>query len=78
MPAGNGTGPMGQGPMTGRGAEFCAGSGVPGYANRPGLGGFFWRFRPFGFFNFSGRRLAPVAGFGRGRGRGRGFGHGRR
>ncbi len=44
MPAGDRTGPMGLGPMTGRGAGYCAGYGVPGYANpavpRLGLG---WR-----------------------------------
>lgn len=34
MPGGDGTGPMGQGPMTGRGAGYCAGLGMPGYANR--------------------------------------------
>lgn len=34
MPGGNGTGPLGQGPMTGRGAGYCAGFGMPGYANR--------------------------------------------
>ena len=40
MPRGNGTGPAGMGPMTGRGAGFCAGYGVPGYMNRmPGGGG---------------------------------------
>ena len=33
MPRGDGTGPMGMGPMTGRAAGFCAGFGVPGYAN---------------------------------------------
>ncbi len=33
MPAGDGTGPMGMGPMTGRAAGFCAGFGTPGYAN---------------------------------------------
>jgi hypothetical protein len=33
MPAGDGTGPMGMGPMTGRGAGYCAGYGVPGCAN---------------------------------------------
>jgi hypothetical protein len=33
MPAGDGTGPMGMGPMTGRGAGYCAGYGVSGYAN---------------------------------------------
>ncbi len=39
MPAGDGTGPRGMGPMTGRGAGYCAGSGAPGYANpMPGRG----------------------------------------
>ena len=33
MPRGNGTGPMGLGPMTGRAAGYCAGYGVPGYMN---------------------------------------------
>ncbi len=39
MPRGDGTGPRGLGPMTGRGAGFCAGYPVPGYANPvPGRG----------------------------------------
>ena len=37
MPGGDKSGPMGQGPMTGRGAGFCAGSDAPGYAD-PGMG----------------------------------------
>ena len=37
MPGGDGTGPMGMGPMTGRAAGYCAGYGMPGYAN-PGSG----------------------------------------
>jgi len=32
MPGGNGTGPVGRGPMTGRGLGFCAGS-TADYAN---------------------------------------------
>lgn len=36
MPRGDRTGPMGQGPMTGRGAGFCAGYAVPGYINPAG------------------------------------------
>jgi len=75
MPAGDRTGPLGQGPMTGRGAGFCAGFGVGGYANPPGIGGFVSRFRPFGFL---GRGATPLAGPGRGRGRARGFGRGGR
>ena len=31
MPRGDGTGPMSQGPMTGRNAGFCAGFPAPGY-----------------------------------------------
>jgi hypothetical protein len=54
MPGGDRTGPMGMGPMTGRGAGFCAGFGAPGFVNR-------W----FGF----GRRLFG-RGQGRGGGRG--------
>ena len=37
MPRGDGTGPMGGGPMTGRAAGYCAGYDAPGYAN-PGPG----------------------------------------
>lgn len=39
MPRGDGTGPMGMGPMTGRGAGFCTGFTGPGYASAgPGRG----------------------------------------
>lgn len=41
MPAGNGTGPSGFGPMTGRGAGYCTGFSVPGYANPIRSGGFY-------------------------------------
>ncbi len=33
MPLGDGTGPNGLGPMTGRGAGFCTGSKNAGYVN---------------------------------------------
>ncbi len=57
MPRGDGTGPAGFGPMTGRGAGYCAGYPVPGYMNPAGLrGAGFWA-RPW-----AGRG----AGFGRG------------
>lgn len=61
MPGGDGTGPVGMGPMTGRAAGYCAGYSVPGYMNPiPGRG---W----FGF----GRGFGWGLGwFGRGRGRG--------
>ena len=35
MPAGDRTGPLGYGRMTGRRAGYCAGYGMPGYMNRP-------------------------------------------
>ncbi len=38
MPRGDRTGPGGFGPMTGRGAGYCAGYAVPGYMN-PGMRG---------------------------------------
>ena len=61
MPRGDRTGPMGMGPMTGRAAGYCAGFGMPGYANpAPGRG--------FGMGFGRGR------GFG-GRGGGRGWRH---
>ncbi|NLO89199.1 MAG: DUF5320 domain-containing protein [Clostridia bacterium] len=33
MPRGDRTGPYGFGPMTGRGAGYCAGYNIPGFAN---------------------------------------------
>ncbi|MBN1794008.1 MAG: DUF5320 domain-containing protein [Candidatus Omnitrophica bacterium] len=62
MPGGDRTGPMGMGPMTGRGAGYCAGYSMPGYMNPVSGRG------AFGFGRGWGR------GFGRGRGMGRGFG----
>ena len=51
MPRGDGTGPAGQGSMTGRGRGYCAGFNTPGFMN-PGFGrgfgrgrGFAWRAR---------------------------------
>ena len=57
MPGGDGTGPGGMGPMTGRAAGFCADYSVPGYANP--VGG-----RGMGM----GWRRGRGGGFGRGRG----------
>ena len=56
MPRGNGMGPLGQGPMTGRGAGFCAGYGVPGYMNPQGR-------RGMGFRRGMGRGMGRGAGF---------------
>jgi len=92
MPAGDGTGPLGFGPMTGRAAGYCAGYPVPGYMN-PLPGGGFWRrpvagaygpapyargMMPYGY----GAGYAPAWGrpfgmFGRGFARGWGRGFGR-
>jgi hypothetical protein len=41
MPRGDGTGPMGMGPMTGRRAGYCAGYSGPGFANPFFGGGYF-------------------------------------
>jgi len=40
MPRGDRTGPMGLGPMTGRGAGYCAGFGMPGFMSAMGGRGF--------------------------------------
>lgn len=47
MPGGDRSGPLGEGPMTGRGMGFCAGYPTPGYA-QPGPGRGFGRGRGFG------------------------------
>ena len=43
MPRGNGTGPAGMGPMTGRGAGYCAGFRIPGVLNSSPKQGFVLR-----------------------------------
>lgn len=67
MPAGDRSGPLGRGSMTGRSMGYCGGNPGPGYMfGSPGFGfgrGFGWG-RGFGF------------GRGRGLGRGRGWGRG--
>lgn len=65
MPGGDRTGPRGRGPMTGRAAGYCAGYGIPGYADAflPGRG--------FGY-GFSGGRRGRAGNFGGG---GRGWRH---
>lgn len=49
MPGGDGTGPMGMGPATGRAAGYCSGNAVPGYATFAGGRGFFGFGRGRGF-----------------------------
>ena len=61
MPAGDGTGPWGLGPMTGRTAGYCARYPVPGYANPiPGRG--FWGRGSGGRWFGFGRGWAPYYG----------------
>lgn len=59
MPLGDRTGPMGQGPVTGRALGYCMGFDSPGYAKRAAFG--------------AGRGFYSGGGFGRGFGRGRGM-----
>jgi len=58
MPRGDGTGPAGMGPMTGRAAGYCAGYSTPGFAN------------PYGgrYPGGGGRGMGRAAFGGRGRG----------
>lgn len=69
MPRGDRTGPAGMGPLTGRGAGYCAGFAVPGFANCGGGG-----------FGRMGGRGAGMGGRGAGMGfrarMGQGFGFG--
>ncbi|MBN2294533.1 MAG: DUF5320 domain-containing protein [Pirellulales bacterium] len=92
MPAGDGTGPRGLGPMTGRAAGYCAGFAMPGFMN-PAFGRRFFGWPagqaylstggpegvgPYGYAGIPARAgLGPFGWFGRGFGRGRGGGVGR-
>jgi hypothetical protein len=68
MPRGDGTGPAGLGPRTGRGLGYCAGYDTPGYTKGPGMGlGRGWG---------GGRGRGRWYGYGRGMGWGRGWGRG--
>jgi len=88
MPFGDGTGPVGMGPMTGRAAGYCAGYPVPGYMNpAAGRAGFYSAGAPVVGPYGTGYGMPYVGGmnpqfrrgfgFGRGLGRGRGWGRGR-
>ncbi|HDI03093.1 MAG TPA: hypothetical protein ENF67_00955 [Candidatus Pacearchaeota archaeon] len=63
MPFGDGTGPLGLGPGTGRGLGYCRGFGVPGFINPLG----FWFGRGRGFWKFllftQEICICPVCGF---------------
>jgi len=89
MPFGDGTGPAGMGPMTGRAAGFCAGYSVPGYMNPvAGRAGFYGAsipaVRPYGAgaYGYGAGYGVSYSGWGNpwfrgGFGFGRGFGRGR-
>jgi hypothetical protein len=91
MPFGDGTGPAGAGPMTGRAAGFCAGYPVPGYMNPMAVRAGFYgpgvpAFAPYGagLYGYGASYGMPYAGWGNpwlhrgfGFGFGRGFGQGR-
>ncbi|ACL70580.1 DUF5320 domain-containing protein [Halothermothrix orenii] len=66
MPRGDRTGPVGHGPMTGRGLGYCAGYNSPGFVKS----GYGRRAGGWGYGRGFGR------GLGRGYGRGYGFGPG--
>lgn len=59
MPRGDGTGPQGMGPMTGRAAGYCAGYNTPGFAS-PGPGRGYGR---GGGRGYGWGRGAPAAGY---------------
>lgn len=63
MPFGNGTGPAGAGPMTGRGAGYCSGNRAPGNTSATPVRR---------WFNFSWLGSGRRPGQGRGRSAGRG------
>jgi hypothetical protein len=52
MPGGDGTGPLGIGPRSGRAAHFCAGFEMPGFMNPAGFGYGFGRGGGRGFGRF--------------------------
>jgi hypothetical protein len=76
MPGGDGTGPIGMGPRTGRGMGLCAGSSTPGSMSPVGGRGFWGHGRGAGYPTPG--YMSPVGGrgfWGRGRGGGRGRRH---
>lgn len=81
MPFGNGTGPAVLGPMTGRGAGFCAGYPMPGYRNAGSVRGYIlpYGMSPYGYGTGYGTAYTGWLGrwFRRGFGLARGFGLGR-
>jgi len=68
MPRGDRTGPMRQGPVTGRGLGYCSGYESPGYTKGFGMGRGSGRGRGLGW--------GMGRGYGRGYSRGAGYGQG--
>jgi len=66
MPAGDGTGPTGMGPMTGWGMGYCGGSDAPGWANAGPGRRFYGRGRRGGYGPPRAYRGAGTGGGGRG------------
>ncbi|MBN1107485.1 MAG: DUF5320 domain-containing protein [Bacteroidales bacterium] len=66
MPRGDRTGPIGQGPFTGRGLGYCKGFDSPGFTKGMGAG--------MGRGGGYGRGMGYGGGYGRGAGLGRGWG----
>jgi len=66
MPGGDRTGPLGQGPGTGRTFGYCYGFDTPGYTKGPGRG----MGRGFGYERAMGRNTERGVSFGYCRGRG--------
>jgi len=64
MAGGDGTGPAGMGPMTGRAAGYCAGYATPGYMNP--YGGRFGVGNNFGYpaTSMGGQYAAPYSAWG--------------
>lgn len=67
MPWGNGTGPAGYGPMTGRAAGYCAGYPVPGYLNPGYYNSYYYPYVQPGHRYGLGYAFGPRPRFGRGR-----------
>ena len=63
MPFGDGTGPKGIGPITGRAAGYCTSFAGPGFANPIHRGGISWPYR----YSRAGeyRGFPPYVGYGR-------------
>jgi len=64
MPRGDETGPLGQGPMTGRGLGYCAGYPNPGFMYPgPGFGrgrGFRWRWFNRPYYRYPVQQAYPI------------------